>query len=196
MKKQLIAIHGADAFATYEEYIEYLKHETIDLNRGRGWKNDLSEALGEEYEVILPRMPNSMNAKYLEWKIWFEKFIPFMREGVILLGHSMGGVFLAKYLSEETISVKVRATFLIAAPYDRDGGRELVEFAISGSLEGLTRQGGEIFLYQSKDDPIVAFSELAKYQAALPNAHVRPFEDREHFNQEEFPEIVETIKAL
>ena len=194
--KQLFVIHGGDAFPTYEEYIEYLKKETVDLRRGKGWKAGLQEALGEGYEVIQPRMPNSMNAKYLEWRIWFEKFFPYIKDGVILLGHSMGGIFLAKYLSENEFPYKVLATFLVAAPFDSDGGRPIVEFTLPTSLSGLKRQGGKIFLYQSKDDPVVDFNEIGKYQKVLPDAEVRIFEDRQHFNQEEYPEIVETIKKL
>src|SRR3569623_84723 len=194
--KQLFVIHGGDAFPTYEEYIEYLNKETVDLRRGKGWTAGLQEALGEGYEVIQPRMPNSMNAKYLEWRIWFEKFFPYIKDGVILLGHSMGGIFLAKYLSENEYPYKVLATFLVAAPFDSDGGMPIVEFTLPTSLSGLKRQGGKIFLYQSKDDPVVDFNEIGNYQKVLPDAEVRIFEDRQHFNQEEFPEIVETIKKL
>ena len=196
MKKQLLVIHGGDSFPTYEEYIENLKQETVAPYRGRGWKGGLQQALGEEYEVLQPRMPNSMNAKYLEWKIWFEKFFLYIRDDVILLGHSMGGVFLAKYLSENSFPKRVLATFLVAAPFDSDGNRRLVEFTLPPSLEGLERQGGKISLYYSKDDSVVSFGELEKYKKVLPNATVRVFEDRGHFNLEEFPEIIEEIKAV
>lgn len=194
--KQVIAIHGGDAFPTYEEYIEYLKREEVDPYRGKGWKANLPAALGEEYEVLQPRMPNPMNAKYVEWKIWFEKFFPYLKENVILLGHSMGGIFLAKYLSENEFPKKVTATFLIAAPFEDDGGRPIVEFNLPASLEKFQEQGGKIFLYQSADDPVVNALEVEKYKKALPLAEVRMFSDRGHFNQEEFPEIVEAIKAL
>lgn len=198
MKKQILAIHGGDAFPTYEEYLAYLKAETVDPERtkSRGWKNNLQEVLGDEFEVILPRMPNSQNAKYIEWKIWFEKFIPFLSGDVILLGHSMGGIFLSKYLSENTFPKKIAATFLVAAPFDTDGERKIVEFTLPESLKNFEAQGGNIFLYQSKDDPVVNFEELAKYQNALPNAKVQIFEDRQHFNQESFPEIVDAIKSI
>jgi predicted alpha/beta hydrolase family esterase len=198
MKKQVFVIHGGDAFPTYEEYISYLQNETIDIERFkiRGWKSSLGENLGNEYEVIQPRMPNPENAKYLEWKIWFEKFVPFLTDGVILLGHSLGGIFLAKYLAEENFPKKIRATFLAAAPFNKDGDRAIVEFDLPASLEKLKEQGGEIFLYHSKDDPVVQFSELAKYQQALPEAHVTVFEEKQHLNQEQFPEIVEAIKSL
>lgn len=197
--KQVVVIHGGDTFATYEDYLQFLKAERIDdpaLTRGAGWKRGLQEALGAEFQVILPQMPNKQNAKYEEWKIWFEKYLPYIKEGVILAGHSLGGSFLAKYLSEEHFPKKITATFLVAAPYSMDGDRNLLDFAPPVSLELFAKQGGEIFLYQSSDDRVVPFSELAKYQSALPTAHARTFPDRGHFNQETFPELMADLISI
>ena len=58
------------------------------------------------------------------------------------------------------------------------------------------KQGGKIFIYQSKDDPIVFRSEAEKYQRALPNATVILFGDRGHFTQEELPELIAEIKRI
>jgi uncharacterized protein len=200
MKKQVIVIHGGDAFATYEEYISFLKSFQIDFERYRseavGWKRNLQKALGEGYEVVLPDMPNWTNAKYAEWKIWFEKLFPYLNPEVILVGHSMGGAFLAKYLSEEHFPKTISGTFLVAAPFDADEGRQLVEFAIKKPLDQFESQGGRIFLYHSKDDPVVDIAECEKYQKYLKSAVVRTFTDRGHFNQESFPELVKDIKNL
>ncbi|MDE1924871.1 MAG: alpha/beta hydrolase [Patescibacteria group bacterium] len=199
---QIWAIHGGDAFASYEEYLEYLKTRQINLKRLNSWdwKSHLGGVLGARYEVFMPQMPNKQNAKYAEWKIWLERFIPYMDEEIILIGHSLGGCFVAKYLAGTDFPKRIRATFVVAAPYDEaehsEFAKHLYDFAPPKNLERLVKQGGKIFLYQSKDDPVVSFSELAKYQEALPNAIVRVFEDREHFNQKSFPELVEDIKSL
>lgn len=197
-QRQVLVIHGGDAFATQEEYVSFLESCTVSLadGRGRGWKSRLIESLGSEYGVTLPRMPNPLNARYAEWKLWFEKYIPLLEDGVVLVGHSFGGSFLAKYLSEERFPKKIRATFIIAAPYDKDSNRDVVEFVLPQSLALLQDQGGEVYLYHSKDDQVVAFSELEKYTKELPSAHTRIFEDRGHFLQEELPEIVEDIQSL
>lgn len=195
MKKQIVVIHGGEAFSTYEEYLTFLRNEEVtleDLSR-KGWKSTLSERLGEGYDILAPRMPNALNAKYLEWKIYFEKFFPFIRDGVILVGHSLGGSFLAKFLAEEMFPKKIQAMFLIAAPYDLDSERSLVEFVPPASLKLLEEQGGQLFLYHSEDDPVVAFAECEKYRRALPTAQVRTFTDRGHFLQEEFPELIADI---
>ncbi len=209
MKKQIVVIHGGNTFDTYEEYLSFLKGFSIDFERikagTKNWKQTLQERLGEEYEIIAPSMPNKTNARFLEWKIWFEKFIPFLEKEVLLIGHSLGGTFLAKYLSENEFPKKVRATFLVSAPFDNeDSGESLADFVLEGTglyppspanLSMLEKQGGKIFLYHSEEDPIVPFAEFKKYKNALPNAVARAFKDREHFNQEEFPELVNDIQS-
>lgn len=200
MNKQIIVIHGGTTFDTYEDYIFYLKHKEISLEKlkfGKDWKDALQERLGSDFEVLLPRMPNGTNARCEEWKIWFERMIPFFSEHIILIGHSLGGIFLAKYLSENTIPRTITATILIAAPFDDENSEEsLAGFVLPVSLAKFVGQNKNIFLIHSKNDPVVPFDQLRKYQQALPNAKEIVFNDREHFNQEVFPEIVELIKSL
>lgn len=141
-------------------------------------------------------MPNAQNARYAEWKMWFEKILPLMGDGVILIGHSLGGIFLAKYLSEQTVELRIKATFLVAAPYNTAAEHPLVDFVIQHSLRGLEKQGGEIFLYHSADDAVVPFSNFERYQSELKGAHIRVCNDRKHFNQAEFPELVQDIQEL
>ena len=197
--KQIIAIHGGDAYASYDEYIAGLKSVEIDdptVPQGKGWKSLLSETLGSDYHIIHPRMPNSYNAKYLEWKIWFEEYVPYLHDGDILLGHSLGASFLAKYLSEERLPVRIAGTFLVAGPFSVDEDRQLVEFVPPPSLKLLEEQGGKVFLYHSKDDDVVDFGELAKYRAALPTAAVRELDGYGHGFGDSFPELIADIKSL
>lgn len=197
-KQQIIVIHGGNAFEKYEEYLDYLRNKetTIEKMRFKDWKANLGTVLGDEYDVLNPQMPNASNARYAEWKIWFEKLILLFDEDIIFIGHSLGGVFLAKYLSENDYPKKIKATFLVAAPFNTDEEHPLVDFVISNNLERFAKQGGKIFIYQSRDDEVVPFSNSDSYKKALPEAILKVFEDRQHFNQKEFPEIVETIKSI
>lgn len=195
---QVFVIHGGTAFADYGDFLSYLKTKEIDIEqmRAKGWKDGLQESLGKEFQVVSPRMPNAQNAKYVEWKLWFERFIPFMQDGVVLVGHSLGAVFLAKYLSERDMPKRIAGTLLVAAPYDFDIGNPLPEFSITAPLQKFAQQGGVIILYHSKDDTVVPFAELQKFRKELPGAQSKVFEDRGHFNQETFPELVGDIKNL
>ncbi len=198
MKQHIFVIHGGTAFETYDEYISFLRKREVSLEglQGKDWKTNLQDALGGEYEVYLPKMPNSQNAVYKEWCLWFEKFLPLLNDGVIFVGHSLGAVFLAKYLSEHDVSRKIKATLLIAPPFGRDLGEPLPQFSITEPLTKFSEQGGRIVIFHSKDDPVVDFAELAHYQEQLPEAIIKIFEDRGHFNMEDFPEIVGEIKQI
>jgi len=86
--------------------------------------------------------------------------------------------------------------FLVAAPYDDETKYPLCDFKLEKDLELLKKQADEIYLYHSKDDEIVPFVDFEKYREELQDAHVEVFEDRGHFDQEKFPEIVRDIRAV
>lgn len=156
----------------------------------------MASDLGDEYEVFTHQMPNKSNARYNEWKIWFEKLLPFLRDDVVLVGHSLGASFLTRYLAEERLPIRAKALMLVAGAYSADLEDMAPEFAAPESLMLATEQVEQIFLYHSKDDPVVPFKELSRYESALPKATSRVFEDKKHFNQEHFPELVADIKNV
>jgi predicted alpha/beta hydrolase family esterase len=197
-KQQLLLINGGSTFDTHDEYINSMKTLVLELNKFRpkkDWKSTFQDKLGDRFDVYEARMPNSNNAQYDEWKMWFEKIIDLLDDDIILVGHSLGGIFLAKYLSENTLSKSIKTLFLIAAPFDDENmGESLGSFHLTESLDKLERQADKIFLYYSKDDVVVPFSHAQKYKEQLPQAILRSFEDKGHFRQESFPELVEDIK--
>ena len=198
MKKQVVIIHGGDTFGNDEQALEYIKSIDLDIEKytseKHGWKRWVREQLGPDYEVILPSMPNSLNAKFEQWSVWFEKLFPYIDDDVILIGHSLGGIFLAKYLSLNKFPKKIKAVILVAAVFDYDTGRNtLYSFTLP---EKLDLQTDKIILYHSKDDPIVPFDALEKYKHAFPVAETRVFSDKGHFLGDIFPEIVEEIRKL
>jgi len=199
MKKQVVLIHGGSTFDIYKDYLAFLKNLKIDLNRYRRtkWSDSLRQELGSRFDVLLPKMPNLMNSQYNEWKILFKKIAPLLENNIILIGHSLGAIFLVKYLSENKFPKKILATLLVSPPYDDEGMDEsLGDFVLPKSLDKLNKQGGKIFIYQSKDDPVVPHSHLEKYKKALPDAIIREFKKRGHFDQPKFPELIKDIKDL
>ena len=140
-------------------------------------------------------MPNSKNARYPEWKIWFEKTFHLLSEEVVLIGHSLGGIFLAKYLSENSFPKSISQLHLVAAPYDTEVIKDsLADFALNNTVEKVSEKVKNIFLYQSKDDTAVAYEDVLKYKKDLHEAELIEFENRGHFTQEDFPELIERIK--
>ena len=194
--KQICIIHGG---STYESDVNFLMHlETLELDYTRllyrpRWNNWLGETL-VDYEVLLPSMPNGNNAKYNEWSLYFSKIVPFLSQDTILVGHSLGGIFLAKYLAEHADSLHFKKVALIAAPFNDETEESLASFKLPDDMSNLVNTADEFHLFQSKDDIVVPPSEVERYRAILPNAEVTIFENRGHINTPTFPELIDFIK--
>lgn len=200
MKTQILIIGGGNTSLTNEEYVEYIKTKPIYLDafrNGENWKNSLQTVLGESYDVLIPPMPNNWNARFSEWKIWFERIIPILAEEIVLIGHSLGGIFLAKYLSENKVSKKIKTLFLLAAPYltTTDQGYFIADFVLTNKLDKVSEQVSKIFIYHSEDDQIVPVICAKRYNKDFPEAKVRIFKDYRHLNIREFPEIIEDLRS-
>ena len=119
MKTQIVIIIGGMTFKNRKGYLKFLKTRNISIERKIYWTDDyFIGKLGKNFEVIKPRMPLQDNPRYDEWKIHFEKHFPYLRDNIILIGSSLGGIFLAKYLSENKFPRKILSTYLIAPPFD------------------------------------------------------------------------------
>lgn len=201
VKKQILLIHGGTAFSDYNTFLAYLRMKPIDdplgLEHRKKWKDNFKEIMSGEYEVFFPSMPNSQNAKYTEWKIWFERHCAFLRDGVIVIGHSLGGYFLAKYLTENILPVRISALYLLAAPFKSDdfGGEDGGDFVFAaGNLPKLERQTKAVYIFHSKDDPAVPFSHAEAYVQNVSGATLISFKDKGHFLMETFPELIDHIQ--
>lgn len=203
-KQQVVSIHGAGIFMRVDRnnFEKGIIDFEIDLDwfrRKEGWKSLLQEHLGDSYDVLSPRMPHADDPRYVEWKAWFEKIIPFLDDEVIFIGHSLGGLFLAKYFSEETYIKKAKALFLVAAPGTHGERKEIFiknKFALSDDVSRITNQASKVFVYHSDDDPIVSMDSFEFYKEAIPNANCKLLTGKKHFNGDNFPEIIDDIKSL
>ncbi len=194
--KQILLIHGGDSFSSYHAYLESLKNWTVHYERlkpSNKWKQWLASEL-TDCDVLAPNMPNSANAVYDEWVIYFEKLLPFLGDDVRLVGHSLGAMFLAKYLHQNVLDKKVRQLILIAGQYGEHADGEDVGSFLVESATGLERSADEIHLFHSTDDPVVDYSSLAKFASDLPAAVTHSFTNRQHFNEPTFPEVLKLIK--
>jgi uncharacterized protein len=203
MKNQVFYIHGGDSFSKPEDFMQSLSTMPVRNLPGKEscnfWTKTLAEDLGEEYEVFMPSMPNKQNAHYEEWKIWFERHFEYLRDGVILVGRSLGGMFLAKYLSENTLPFEIKTVFLLSAPcgkYEDEFGNDCGSFQFEkGILAKLAQYKDKIQLWHSKDDFVVPFQHVLEYKKHLPEAVLVTFEDKNHFLISEFSELLDKIRT-
>lgn len=203
-RQNIILIGGGDSFSGRQDFLEYLKTcEIRDIptdNPRKSWKISVKEALGEAYYFDIPSMPNSHNAKYDEWKIWFERHLTNVEGSVILIGLSLGAQFLAKYLIENDVRQEIKGLFLLAGPcgyFDDSDGMDCATFGFdAANLPIIQTKAKNITIMHSTDDFVVPYAHALKYKAVLPEAELVTFTDKNHFLVEELPELVERIKQL
>lgn len=197
-KPQLFLVHGGMTFKNRKDYLSFLKNRELSLEKKARWTGDyLNEKLGSKFQIIKPRFPLQDNAKYEEWKIVFESYIPLLRDGVIFIGSSLGGIFLAKYFSENKFPKKVLSLYLVCPPFDNTlVSEDLVGgFKLKSNLSLLDNSAENLYLLFSQDDPVIPVSHAKKYQNKLEKAVVKIYKGKNgHFLISSFPEIVRMIE--
>lgn len=188
MKKNIWIIGGGDTFVDDEKYLDYLQNGPIldwmmNPKRTGDWKRWLADGLMETHSVTKLPMLDKNNAKYEAWKIIFERFCDELdtNEEISLIGHSLGGIFLAKYLSENTFPAKIHALHLVAAVWTHPNSElhNTASFSFHPMhLSKIPPQCQKIYIWASEDDEIVDFSDAEKYSEALPMADFRVFTNR------------------
>jgi len=197
-KTQILYIHGGMTFKNQKDYLHFIKTRKISIEKKIRWSdNYLDKELGKSFEIIRPRMPLADNSKYNDWKIHFERYIPYLRNNVILIGGSLGGIFLAKYLSENKFPKKILSTYLVCPPFDDTCFEEdlVGGFKLKSDLSLIEKNSKNLTLLFSKDDDDVPVSHAEKYRKKLKNPKIIIYKSKNgHFKISKFPEIVKMIK--
>ena len=157
---------------------------------------NLQDVLGAAYAVPYPEMPDEDSPSYEAWRGQIAKHLAALDGEVFLVGHSLGGSILLKYLSEEEVEKPVAGIFLVAAPYWGSEDWEVSEYALRDSFA--SRLPGElpVFFYHSRDDELVPFAHLALYTEKLAQAAFHEFDGRGHHFNDDLSEVARDIKGL
>jgi uncharacterized protein len=181
MTKPILFIHGAG-------------NQRHPLGSGK-LVASLKRELGSDYEVLAPDMPDPDHPRYLAWRDQIEQELDKLDADVLLIGHSLGGAVLLKYLAEGTYHRPIAGLFLVAVPYW--GKREWeLEYAVPDDFASHLPPIRQLFLYHSRSDEAVPFSSLLRYQEQLPQATVRVLDGKEHSFTEGLPLLAQDIKQL
>lgn len=181
MMKQVLFIQGAGEGA-YEEDAKLAA--------------SLQDALGPEYQVIYPKMPNEESPEDDAWMAQISKELAALEGKVILVGHSAGGAVLLKYLLKENVTKPMAGIFLIAIPHWGPEDEADAEYTLREGFASRLPSGVPIFLYHSRDDEWVPFTHLAKYTEKIPQVTVREFDGRGHQFNNDLSEVAADIKYL
>ena len=154
----------------------------------------LRKSLGTEYDVRYPRMPEESNPDIQNWKAEIERELAALDGEVILVGHSVGGAALLKYLSEENVENAIGCLFLLAAPSWDEENWNFDDLRLPRDLAARLSRIPRIFLYHNRDDEIVPFSHLALHSARLPRAFVRESDTGGHQFGNDLANVASDIK--
>jgi uncharacterized protein len=180
MKKHVLFIHGAGGGA-YEE--------------DRLLATSLQNALGPAYEVRYPRMPEEDSSTYADWKAPIQRELALLDGDVFLVGHSVGGSVLAKYLSEERFDKSVAGLFLLATPFwNGEGIWKWDEARLPEDVAAKLASIQPIVLVHSRDDEVVPFAHVELYAASLPQAILRAVDGRGHQLGNDLADVAEDIR--
>ncbi len=151
------------------------------------------ELLLRGIEAQTPEMPGFYQPNYEKWKEMLDRFTP--DEETILVGHSCGGGFLIRWLSEN--KQKVGKVVLVAPWLDprKIIDPEFFNFEIDTNI--ISRTESLTIMYSTDDHPdIIQTIEILK--SKLQNATYKEFADKGHFtlnalHSEKLPELLEEI---
>jgi len=140
-----------------------------------------------------PEMPDAYQPDYEKWRDEFEKYST--NENTILVGHSCGGGFLLRWLSENKIIIK---KLVLIAPWldpEKKNTDTFFDFTIDESLMERTN----IHILVSSEDSEEIQQSVKTIIKKLPKSNLHNFQNMGHFTYEdmktaEFPRLLEIIE--
>ncbi len=191
-KANVILVHGGEVWDSRETYRSKIENGELNLywynskkNPNKTFKSNLENfCIDNKISFIKPQLPNKTNADYTKWKWVFEQSLPFITSETILVGHSLGSMFLTKYLSENKLEFK--SAFLVSGGLWKATETNIPDFdcnwGISEDLELLQNYGNKINIVHSTDDEVVDYQRSLNLKEKLPNANYIELDGFGHFN--------------
>jgi predicted alpha/beta hydrolase family esterase len=182
MPTQILFIQGAGE-GTHDAWDNKLVHS-------------LESALGPDYAIRYPRMPNESEPDFPAWKAAILKELGELNDRAILIGHSIGGTLLIHTLAGQRPKRKWNAIFLLSAPYLGDDGWPADGTDPVTDLPQELRADVPVLLYHGGADEEVPRRHMDLYAKAIPHATVHPLAYRDHQLNNDLTEIARDIRAL
>lgn len=195
--QQIFFLRWGTPKENYKDFLNFL--EKYDINpykdKKTKWSDNFNKTLWQNFELIEIFRINKDFADFNQRKIIFEKYLPYFKKKSIFIWHSLWWSFFLKYLEENyKILDKIKKIILIA-PWIYNNKTELLwSFQVNTNFKNLINFQEKIEVLWSKDDPIVEFKNIKELKKALPKANFYIFENKWHFLQEKFPELIKIIK--
>lgn len=154
--------------------------------------NYLRSKLSADFKILFPKIEKPNAPEYRKYKSMLSSSFVNIKDPIVLIGHSLGGSTLLKYLSEEKPDVTIAAIFLVSTPHWTSN---MKKFVLKDNFEK-SLKNVPVFLYHSKKDEIIPFDHLDFYKKAFTNATVRELPGKDHVFSKGLPELVSDIQNL
>jgi predicted alpha/beta hydrolase family esterase len=164
----------------------------------------LERALGSEYAIRYPRMPDEARPDAAAWKEAIARELGQLGERAVLVGHSVGGAVLLDYLADAAVGrrmerrteQRVAGVFLIATPFIGDAGWPSADLRPTAEAARELRGGPPISCYQGRDDETVPFAHAEMFATVFPGATIRLLQGRDHQLNGDLSEVAEDVRLL
>lgn len=195
MKNQIIVIGGGRNYRDREQFLQNYINFDIDATwNTKSWKEWLKWSLEEKYDFIEFARPVKDNADYEIWKIIFEKYlVKLSSQNPILITHSLGTIFILKYLVENGLKTKIKQLHLVSPivsnhfqPVNDVENTGTFTFDIS-KIKDIKNICEEIHIWHSTDDTTCLYKNAEYIKEQILESVLHTFSDRGHFSQSTFP---------
>lgn len=152
------------------------------------------QLLVNDIEAQTPEIPNAFKPHYPTWKEEFERFD--ITPQTLLVGHSCGGGFLVRWLSENK-DKKVNKVVLVAPWIDVDQEKAPAFFDFTIDPDLANRTAG-LTIFNSDDDMEMIQKSVQVLRETVGNHKYQEFHGYEHFTLNdmgttEFPELLKVL---
>ena len=155
----------------------------------------------KDCRVFVPQFPHPKDHHLPDWIKILEEYGKYMNENSILIGHSLGGLFLLRVL--ERLQNPIYAAFFVSAPV---GVKPILYYDSDEKFSGFNfnwekiRQGAKHFtVYHSDNDPYVSLGNGEELVRQL-GIHLTFIPKAGHINAEsgytKFDQILKDIKKI
>ena len=110
-------------------------------------------------------MPRESNPEMQTWKAQIARELEALDGSVILVGHSVGGAALLKYLAEENVEKPIAGVFLLATPSRDKENWNFDDLKLPRDLAAKLSRIPKIFLYHNRDRSLIWRFMLRDYRA-------------------------------
>ncbi len=202
MKEQIMIIGGGRTYKDRGQLLQNFINFDIDATwNTKSWKDWLMWSLEEKYEFIQFGRPLKDNADYEIWKIVFEKYlVKITSNNLIIITHSLGTIFILKYLVENGFKTKIKQLHLVSPIVSNDfqpvddvenTGTFTFDISLISKIKNICE---EIHIWHSTDDAMCTYKNAEYIKQEIPLATLHTFSDRGHFSQSTFPELYDLLR--